>query len=94
MRVENQTSNPVEYEQTGGGTETEFSPQRTIQAQKGCLDPNGGHDDFAPVGKVPYRVRFSEPCDVPKPAKTASVEDINDGNVTVTLNGFPVISGS
>lgn len=87
VRVENQTSNPVEYEQTGGGGP---SQEQGEDSTRGVLPP-GGHAEFPPAGKAPFQVTFSQPPDVEKPERRAEVGAIGAADATVVLTGFPVV---
>lgn len=82
MRVENQTSNPVEYEQTGSGP--------TQDEVAGRLEP-GESRDFTPSGKAPFQVTFKAPPGAEKPDKAAEAGAIATPDATIVLTGFPVV---
>ena len=84
MRVENQTSDPVEYEQTG------TPPPPAIAAHTGVLKP-GAHETFDPSGAAPFRVIFTAPPSSVKPDKVAEVGQINDEDATIVLVSFPIV---
>jgi len=90
MRVDNQTSDPVDFEQTGGSglPEEDQAPGETKEKHKGKLSPkgqSGSSKTFTPVDKKPYKVVFKYPQDVRPPQKRAVARNIDDPNAEVNL---------
>lgn len=80
MRVNNQTSSPVDYEQTGGGG---GEPEAVEPSQSGQLQPDQETPPFVPAGEAAYEVEFTN---INKPSQTANSGPIDNANATVTLN--------
>lgn len=80
MRVDNNTSNNVEYEQNGSGG---GEPEAVEQSQSGQLGADGGSAEFAPVGTPPWTVTFTN---LDKPSQQVSSPKTTDAGATVTLN--------
>lgn len=78
MRVNNQTNNPVEWEQTGGGSGFAES-----QSQSGQLGESEESPPITPVGTAPWAVTFTNSN---KPSQTADSPKFSDPEATVTLN--------
>lgn len=87
MRVNNQTSDPVEYEQNGGGDPLPKSGATLTQS--GSLQPFSETPPFVPSGQPPYTVGFSAPGH--KPATSCQ---FSNPNATVTLNDSWMITVS
>lgn len=86
MRVDNQTSDPVDWEQTGGSGPMPEDVQQVVQTQSsksGNLDPDKDSGDFVPAGKPPYTVTFSDEDGVHQPVTSC---EFSDAGATVTLN--------
>lgn len=88
VRVENNTSNNVEYEQTGSGTDPREDGDEPI---KGELKPGEKSPEFKPSGQPPFRLTFSSPPKSQKPERAASVGEIVEDRATVVLTAFPVV---
>lgn len=79
MRLNNGTTDPVDYEQTGGG------PQSAV---RGTLTPAGTPDsstEFPPSGVPPFQVVFTFPPDSKDPLKEATASNIPNDDSTVRL---------
>jgi hypothetical protein len=87
MRVENQTADPVEYEQNGSPPPSEEG--EVVIGAKGTLEPRGWAV-FSPGGLAPYRVRFTAPPQATDPKKLALVE-VGSADATIVLTSFPVV---
>lgn len=85
MRVQNQTADPVEYEQNGAPPAEEGGE---IGAN-GTLQP-GQWEEFQPGGKAPFKVTFAAPPGGAKD-KVAEVGAIMAADATVVLTAFPVV---
>jgi hypothetical protein len=81
MRVNNQTTDPVDYEQTGGDPP---DPENAIVSQSGQLAAGTETGSFVPAGTSPWEVGFRSVGI--KPEKSAKSPEITDPNATVTLN--------
>ncbi len=86
MRVNNQTSDPVDWEQNGGSPQpyTAGSASPAASAIEGQLAAYSESGDFPPVGLSPWEVSFTS-IDI-KPEKSAKSPEITNPNATVTLN--------
>lgn len=87
MRVENQTSSPVDYEQSGSGGDPQ---EEFAESTKGQLGP-GEFAEFPPSGKPPFQVTFTFPQGAEKPDRVASVGEILKDEATVVLTAFPIV---
>lgn len=86
MRVNNQTSDPVDWEQNGGSPQPyaeggASAAASTIQGQLAAFSETG---DFSPQGLSPWEVHFTS-IGI-KPEKSAKSPEITDPNAIVTLN--------
>jgi hypothetical protein len=90
MRVDNQTSNPVEYEQTGGGT-PDPKDEAALASQSGKLHANSETPSFTPVGTPPYAVKFTNED---RPTQQVNSCKFTDPDATVTLNDDWTVSVS
>jgi len=80
MQVRNNSSDPVNWEQSGSGP----APQGVAAAQQGGqLQSGTSSGDFNPVGEAPYSVKFTN---VNKPSQTADSGKFDNPSATVTLN--------
>lgn len=79
MRVNNQTSDPVEYEQNGSGGNENFERN---DGCKGTID-SGGHSDFHPCGSPPYRLHIWTDTD---PGVGVDIQEITDSKLVVTMS--------
>lgn len=87
MRVNNQTSDPVDWEQNGGSPQpyTAGSASRAASTnQEGQLTAHAATGDFPPDGLPPWEVHFTS-IDI-KPQKSAKSPQFTDPKATVTLN--------
>lgn len=87
MRVENQTSDPVEYEQNGGGGRPENACDECPQV--GSLAPGAAKELPCLCGTPPYEVSFK--TQMKEPAVQVTVTGIRDPKAVVVLAGLPVI---
>lgn len=98
MRLNNGTTDPVEYEQSGGGTplpdpvETECFDGPNRVCQSGDLQADQQGKEIGAVGTPPYKVQFAgltHPPVVSQPFRDSqAVVTLNsDWTVTVTGNG-------
>lgn len=88
MRVNNQTSDPVDYEQNGSGDPLPETANRDA-AQAGHLAANSETPPFVPSGNPPYTVTFTAAGH--KPATSCQ---FSDPQATVNLNDNWTISVS
>lgn len=60
MKVENDTNDPVDYDQagSGGGDDEEFPSAQANE--QGHLNANGGNSSFSPAGSPPWTVTFTD----------------------------------
>lgn len=86
MRVENQTSDPVEYEQTGGDPLPEDGEQCV---HKGTLNPGEKKTIPDPCGPR-FDVQFSTTA-TKVPKVTVRIEGIQNKDAVVVLSALPVI---
>lgn len=86
MRVNNQTSDPVDWEQNGGSPNEE----EELCAEFGHLDPGEKSDPFVPCGEPPYSVSFVT-SSTTKPVKAAKAEGILDPEAQVVVVSFPLV---
>lgn len=91
MRVNNQTTDPVDWEQNGGTTPDPEEEAR-LESQEGELNAGASTGPIAPVGLPPYEVHFRS-TNV-KPEKSAKSPGFMDPNATVTLNSDWTVSVS
>lgn len=87
MRVNNQTSDPVDWEQNGGSPNEE---EVELCSESGHLDPGEKSDPFEPCGMPPYVVSFVT-SSTTKPVKTAQAEGILDPDAQVVVVSFPLV---
>ena len=87
MRVENQTADPVEYEQNGSPPPNEEG--EVVVGAKGTLEPRGWAV-FLPDGFAPYQVKFTAPPQTASPKKLAFVQ-VESADATIVLTSFPVV---
>lgn len=91
MRVNNQTSDPVDYEQNGGGP---VDPSdRTTEAcrQNGSLAPGASKEITDPCGP-PFNLRLWT-TGIKRPKIEIRIEDIPNKDAVVVLSALPVIVG-
>lgn len=81
MLINNQTNNPVEWEQTGNGPTPEDAA--AVVHQYGQLSATSGTGPISPVGLPDYSVKFTN---LDKPSQTADSRKFPDAAATVTLN--------
>lgn len=79
MRVNNQTTDPVDYEQNGGDP---VEPETAVTNQSGQLAAQSETGPFAPAGLPPWQVDFQQIGG----KKRAKSPEIADPTATVTLN--------
>lgn len=91
MRVNNQTSDPVDWEQTGGDP-TDPQDTAAFASQDGELNAHSETASFTPVGTAPWEVHFRSVG--VKPEKSAKSPEITDADATVTLNSDWTVSVS
>ncbi|MEM7051868.1 MAG: hypothetical protein AAF604_19535 [Acidobacteriota bacterium] len=93
MRVDNGTTDPVDFEQTGGGGDPQ-DPADSKQSKSGHLNPSGqsGDDEsFTPAGKPNYTVSFENSNNK---SQTATSAPFSNASATVTLNSDWTVSVS
>jgi len=83
MRVENDTNDPVDYDQTGTGGDDEETVGQT-QGNSGHLNANGGNANFSPGGSPPWTVTF---VDDNSGARCTS-PSFSNASATVTITSF------
>ena len=89
MNLNNGTSDPVDYEQSGGG---EPLPEEEVgPVQTGTLAPDADSGDFIPAGRPPYTVHFNQ-ANQKNPNATSCA--FSDAGATVTLNSDWTVSVS
>lgn len=86
MRVNNQTSDPVDWEQTGGGPNEDEVAEDC--PKKGHLKVGESTDDFKPCGTSPYTVLFLSTSGKERTAEAAGIED---ANAQVIATSFPLV---
>lgn len=91
MRVNNQTSDPVDWEQTGGSPPDPENAAAKV-SQQGQLNGNSESNPFVPVGEPPWDVNFTSTGVTPQ--KSAKSPEITDPKATVTLNDDWTVSVS
>lgn len=91
MRVNNQTSDPVDWEQTGGEP-TDPEDSAAIASQDGQLSAQSETEPFTPVGTSPWEVHFRSVGVSPR--KSAKSPAIFDPDATVTLSDSWTVSVS
>ncbi|MEM7480690.1 MAG: hypothetical protein AAF481_05925 [Acidobacteriota bacterium] len=93
MRVDNGTTDPVDFDQTGGGTDPD--PEDAYlehESYKGQLAPAGQPGDsqtFTPVATFPYNVHFNKTGSKNPQADSGP---FTDPDSTVTLNADWTVS--
>lgn len=87
MQVNNQTSDPVDWEQNGGIPPTEDGVDCPIT---GHLEPGHKSDPFEPCGVPPYTVTFTSTSTVKLP-RMASVKGVKTADAEVILVSFPLV---
>jgi hypothetical protein len=92
MRVNNQTSDPVDYEQTGGDPPDPkaLAGQEEACYQGGTLEPGESKDIVDPCEPPPYTVEFRT-VDSKSPATYVKVSGITRKDAVVVLAALPVI---
>lgn len=86
MNLNNGTSDPVDYDQTGGGTLPEDAaspPGDSGSSRVGSIQADQDTGDFVPAGKPPYTVSFVNQNTRSQRATSCA---FSDGSATVTLN--------
>jgi len=85
MRAENQTNDPVDYEQDGGGGGDEERPgQNPLGSPEGRLNGGQTSQPWVPRGRPPWTVSFADT----KTGRTCSATGITNPNATVTIASF------
>lgn len=84
MDVENDTNEPVDYDQSGsgGGDEEEFPGQGQGNCS-GRLNANGGKATFTPCGRPPWTVSFTD-----DQGNSCTSPSFSNASATVKLNGI------
>lgn len=84
MKVENDTNDPVDYDQAGsGGSDDEELPSAQAN-EEGHLDPDGGNSSFSPAGSAPWTVTFRDD----DTGATCTSPPFSDPNATVKIVSF------
>lgn len=88
MRVNNQTSDPVDWEQTGGSpNEDEIDASCP---ERGHLEVGEESPEFKPCGDPPYQVSFLTAASS-KPLRTAEAGGILNPDAQVIVTSFPLV---
>jgi len=91
MRVDNQTSDPVDWEQTGGSGPMPEEYAAQTAGKSGELQSDSDTGDFVPAGTAPYSVRFTDEDGKHQPVDSCK---FSDAGATVTLNSDWTVSVS
>jgi hypothetical protein len=89
MRAENDTNDPIVYDQSGGGGDEE-EPSEAPGSPSGRLDPGHTSQPWVPRGRPPWSVQFTDT----KTSRQCTVSGISNPNATVTINSFNPCDGS
>lgn len=86
MRAENETNDPVEYDQSGGGgdVEPEEQAQTDPGSPQGRLNPGESSKPFVPRGRPPWQVKFVDT----KTGRTCTATGITNPSATVKVTSF------
>jgi hypothetical protein len=92
MRAENDTNDPVEYDQSGaGGDGGDEKPEQTAPGSpNGRLNAGETSQPWVPQGRPPWSVKFTDT----QTNRQCTVSNITNPSATVTINSFNPCDGS
>jgi hypothetical protein len=86
MRAENETNDPVDYDQSGGGGDVDPEEQGRSDPgnPQGRLQPGETSQPFVPRGRPPWQVTFVDT----RTGRTCNLTGITNPHATVKVSSF------